>query len=191
MKERKRGREQLQQRNLEDRQSNSRTLPETPHMDSLARNRSTKAENSKMEESGGQTSEEPATKFQADEIHPLLGKPYFHVVLVKSHLNQMVLPTKMHPSVPSAVIPAVLVHQEKRWEMTFNGDHRTHKRFDIGWRTFVNDNNLKAGDACVFELMECNTSNIKFRVQILRGDIPSMLLDRANGETSDTAIVIE
>ena len=59
-------------------------------MDSLARNRSTKAENSKMEESGGQTSEEPATKFQADEIHPLLGKPYFHVVLVKSHLNQMV-----------------------------------------------------------------------------------------------------
>ena len=97
----------------------------------------------------------------------------------------------MHPLVPSAVIPAVLLHQDKKWEMTFIGDHRTHKRFDPGWKTFINDNNLKTGDACVFELMECNTSNIKFRVQILRGDIPFTLLDRVNGETLATAIVID
>lgn len=59
-------------------------------MGSLARDRSTKAENSKMDDSGAQTLEEPATKFQADEIRPLMGKPYFHVVLVRSHLSQMV-----------------------------------------------------------------------------------------------------
>ena len=59
-------------------------------MGSLRRVRSIIAENSKMEESRSQTSGEPATKVQADEIRPLLGKPYFHVVLGGSHLSQLV-----------------------------------------------------------------------------------------------------
>lgn len=97
----------------------------------------------------------------------------------------------MHPLVPSAVTPAVVVYQDKRWEMNFLGGSRAHKRLDTGWRTFVIDNNLKVGDACVLELMEWNTRNIEFRVQILRGDIPSVLLDRVSGETLDTAIRVE
>lgn len=59
-------------------------------MDTLARNGITKAENSNIEEFENKNSEEPATKFQGDKVHPLLGKPYFYVLLAKSHLNQLV-----------------------------------------------------------------------------------------------------
>jgi hypothetical protein len=56
--------------------------------------------------------------------------------------------------------------------MIYNGQNRG-KLFDSnGWGNFVKDNNLKLGDACVFELMEHSKDKIVFEVQILRGNSP-------------------
>ncbi|KAF8412792.1 hypothetical protein HHK36_000762 [Tetracentron sinense] len=133
------------------------------------------------------------TDLQDDEFWPLSGKPYFHCILTKSNVKsgyQLILPVKMHPMLPSALVPVVLTCQNKNWEMLYYGD-RNFKRFDPSWRKFVSDNNLKIGDACVFELMECSSKIIKFRVQILNGEIPFEFLSRVNGETLDSPIVIE
>lgn len=136
------------------------------------------------------------TELEGEETWPLSGKPYFDVILAKSHvrpLYQMGVPTKLHQMIPSLVIPTVLTYRGKNWKMTYYGSARTHKKFDNGWRAFINDNDLNAGDACVFELMECSNKKLVFRVQILRGDIPSEFIDKVSfeGESSDTPIVIE
>lgn len=55
--------------------------------------------------------------------------------------------------------------------MTYNGSS-SFKRLDHGWRDFSIDNNLKAGDACVFQLIDTKDV-VQFKVQILRGDLPS------------------
>lgn len=84
----------------------------------------------------------------------------------------------------------VLTFGDKSWEMTYNGEKR-HKLLDRqSWGAFVDENNLKAGDGLVFELKECNRTQIIFRVQILRGDIPDELLEMAARE-SEKPIVIE
>lgn len=67
--------------------------------------------------------------------------------------------------------------------MRYCGDSSL-KRLDHGWSKFAIDNNLKVGDGCVFELT--NTENIKFRVRILRGEIPTP----AGGQSSDHPILI-
>ena len=76
--------------------------------------------------------------------------------------------------------------------MSYNGASGRFKRF-IGWRAFIDDNNVKVGDACVFELMECCSTKLVFRVQILRGVFPAELLGKVSleGENSDAPIVIE
>lgn len=68
---------------------------------------------------------------------------------------------------------------------------KRNKRFGLQWKTFAIDNKLKVGDACVFELTECSNDCLKFRVQILRGDIPSKFEDNTNSENEDTTIIIE
>ncbi|XP_058730598.1 B3 domain-containing protein Os04g0386900-like [Vicia villosa] len=113
-----------------------------------------------------------------DEIKPLSGKPYFHVVIAKSHVsprNVMVPSGKMCQKLPyDATIPTVLNCRGKSWDMTYNGQNK-FKQFDTtGWRNFVKDNNLKIGDACVFELMENSEEKIVFEVQILRGGFPGI-----------------
>lgn len=73
--------------------------------------------------------------------------------------------------------------------MMYNGANRL-KQFDrSSWGAFVNANDLKAGDGCVFELMECSSAKLVFRVQILRGDIPAELLENCIGE-ADKPIVV-
>ena len=74
--------------------------------------------------------------------------------------------------------------------MVYYGKGQNRKRFDSSWKTFVIDNNLKVGDGCVFELMELSEEKLKFRAQILRGDIPSQFQDSEDGESADTAIFI-
>ena len=90
------------------------------------------------------------------------------------------------------MIPTVLTCRGKNWEMSYNGASGRFKRF-IGWRAFIDDNNVKVGDACVFELMECCSTKLVFRVQILKGDFPAELLDKVNleGESSGAPIVID
>lgn len=53
------------------------------------------------------------------------------------------------------------------------------------------DNKLEIGDACVFELLDYSTQVLKFRVQILRGKIPSKFLNNSkNGLSEDAPIII-
>ncbi|PON72915.1 B3 DNA binding domain containing protein [Trema orientale] len=129
-----------------------------------------------------------------EEFWPLSGKPFFTVILAKSHvhpINRLVLPAKILPLLPSLVVPVVLTNRGKKWDMFYDGTNDNNKRFDSSWRTFANENNLKIGDACVFELEESSTRILVFRVQILRGDIPSELLPRIIGESSASPIVIK
>lgn len=51
----------------------------------------------------------------------------------------------------------------------------------------MNDNNLKIGDCCFFELMD--DMDFTFRVQLLRGDLPAECLN--NGLSSDRPILID
>lgn len=136
------------------------------------------------------------SELQGDEHWPLSGKPYFHLIIGKSSVKpqyQMAVPAKLHEIIPSLVIPTVLTCRGKNWKMSFNGTSARHKKIVSGWRAFVDDNNLKVGDACVFELMECCSTKLIFRIQILRGDIPSELLDKVGfeGESSNAPIVID
>lgn len=101
------------------------------------------------------------------------------------------LPAKIHPVLPSYTIPAVLIYGGKEWNLNCYGTKGSCKRFDGSWRKFAEDNNLKVGDACVFELIEYSSKKLFFRVQILRGDIPPELLQKVVGETEDSPIVIE
>ncbi|KAL0379948.1 UNVERIFIED_CONTAM: B3 domain-containing protein [Sesamum angustifolium] len=94
-----------------------------------------------------------------DDIPYLTGKPFFDVVLAKSHVN----PTYHFFSDTIA-----------NWNLDYIGNC-TNPRFDPKWRKFVIDNNLEIGDACVFELMEHSATNIKFKVHILRGELPPEL----------------
>ncbi|CAK8577343.1 unnamed protein product [Lathyrus sativus] len=117
----------------------------------------------------------PATNMPRGEIKPLSGKPYFHVVISKSHASPrygLGPSSKICQKLPFGEVPTVLNCRGKSWDMTYNGQNK-NKQFDtIGWRNFVKDNNLKVGDGCVFELMENSEEKIVFEVQILGGGFP-------------------
>ncbi|GAU28936.1 hypothetical protein TSUD_59460 [Trifolium subterraneum] len=116
------------------------------------------------------------TNMQTDGIKPLSGKPYFHVIISKTHLRPRyaVGPSgNICSTLPSVAVPTILNCRGKSWEVIYNGQNRC-KQFDSrGWENFVKGNNLKLGDACVFELMEHGEKKIVFEVQILRGDFPN------------------
>ena len=99
--------------------------------------------------------------------------------------------TKLLPPVD---VPVIFTYCGKKWETLYTivpREGRGHSlRTSIRWRKFVTDNNLKEGDACVFELSECSNTLVKIRVQILRGDFPSQLLNGVSGLTSNNPIII-
>ncbi|ONI22065.1 hypothetical protein PRUPE_2G104700 [Prunus persica] len=134
----------------------------------------------------------PVIELEGDEFWPLSGKPFFDVVLTKTNIKrlyQLVVPGKFSATLPSCSIPTVLIFRGKNWEMIYHGSS-SHKRLD-NWRAFAVDNNLKVGDACVFEQLECSSTRLVFRVQILRGDISSEFLDKLGGDNVDAPIVLE
>ncbi|RZC74098.1 hypothetical protein C5167_049573 [Papaver somniferum] len=141
----------------------------------------TKEEHDKMKDD--------TTTDEQDEPYFLTDKPYFHCILAKTQLFNMGIPKSVSQLLPEEEVPVVLSYQNKTWRMKFCGN-RSVKRFDPSWKYFVQDNNLKVGDGCVFELTAHSNECIKFRVQILDGDIPCEFLDRVEGETINHPIVI-
>ncbi|KAJ1386741.1 DNA-binding barrel domain superfamily [Sesbania bispinosa] len=134
----------------------------------------------------------PTTNLQRGGVKPLSGKPYYHVVLSKSHVSPpyvMGPSAKLYSKLPSQVVPTVLKYGGKSWKMTYNGQSTDRKRFTCkGWGKFVEDNCLKVGDACIFELMEKSTEEkVIFQVQILRGDLPFKFHEI--GESAENPIV--
>ncbi|XP_021762272.1 B3 domain-containing protein Os06g0112300-like [Chenopodium quinoa] len=128
-----------------------------------------------------------------EEIEPLSGNPMFHVTLYKSHVSspyQMTIPAAIAHILPHKTAPVTLTRGKKSWETTYFGRHPTHKRFELSsWKEFVVDNKLRVGDVCIFERMTLGDEALKLKVQVLRGDFPSILL--GNDGTSDNPIVVE
>ena len=55
------------------------------------------------------------------------------------------------------------------WTVKFQfwkSETRTRAKFGVGWKAFVQDNNLKVGDVCVLELI--NNIEVAFKVAIFR-----------------------
>ncbi|CAH1429050.1 unnamed protein product [Lactuca virosa] len=134
---------------------------------------------------------------QADAAFwPLSGKPYFYVVLGKliyGRRFQLVIPRELSEKLPTSTVPASIVYHGKVWDLLYHGD-QTKRRFgNEAWGKFVTDNNLVAGDACVFELMEGSLKSriVKFKVQILRSGFPSKLLEKAEGFNMNNPIAID
>lgn len=102
------------------------------------------------------------------------------------------LPAKVCASIPPFTGTLFFTNRGKEWKTPYNvvdQKGRTWKA-SIKWRDFAIDNHLKEGDACVFELTERSNTVIKFRVQILKGDFPSQLLNSVDGVTADKPIVL-
>ncbi|KAG9152284.1 hypothetical protein Leryth_023110 [Lithospermum erythrorhizon] len=122
-----------------------------------------------------------------DEIFPISeNKPFFDIVLAKRNvkpLYRMEFPEEICPLLPSTKVPAVLTCNSKTWETTLIGDRECKKFERDSWRKFVTDNNLKFDDCLVFQIMERCTDEIKFAVQILRGEFPSELEDLVAANT--------
>ncbi|XP_047970048.1 B3 domain-containing protein Os04g0386900-like [Salvia hispanica] len=124
-------------------------------------------------------------------------KDFFDVILSKSHITRphcLLMPKHILPKLPSVTVPLVLRHGDKQWETMYVGDKKK-PRFDYGgWKTFVDDNNLAEGDACIFEVMESSTQILRLGVVILRNtmDLPPALVSKiqSHGKTPETAIEI-
>ncbi|CAN4110488.1 unnamed protein product [Withania somnifera] len=127
------------------------------------------------------------------EYWPVSGKPYVDMILTKTSVKpayNLYLPKKMTNELPSAGAPTVLTCGQKKWDM-FYGGIKSNNRITIGWKEFVDDNNIKEGDGLVLELSECSVSKIHFRVQILRGDFPAELIpEDEEGANSNNPILV-
>ncbi|GAB2216188.1 hypothetical protein Droror1_Dr00023958 [Drosera rotundifolia] len=131
--------------------------------------------------------------FIEPDIEPLTGKPFARLIISKSHAKYyMSLPMKLAKLLPSAMVPVELIRARMSWKMTYEGeDFKNSKRLVAGWKTFVIDNRIEVGDACVLELLESSSELIKFKVQILRCKFPDKLLERISGDTMNSPIIID
>ncbi|CAJ1939706.1 unnamed protein product [Sphenostylis stenocarpa] len=120
------------------------------------------------------------TNLQWDEVKPLSGKLYWHTVLARSNLHSryyMWPPTNVRLKLPSCEVPTTLTCKGKSWDMVYCGQNKQQVFNVAGWKKFAVENCLRIGDACIFELMESSDKKVIFEVQILRGDIPSEILE--------------
>ncbi|PRQ56903.1 putative transcription factor B3-Domain family [Rosa chinensis] len=144
-------------------------------------------------EDSAQSRATPTIELHGDEFWPLSGKPFFDIIFTKSHvkpLYQMEIPAKLNPVLPAgASFPMVLSFGDKSWEMIYNETKRLKLVDRQSWRAFVDDNSLKAGDGCIFELTGCDSTKVVFKVQILRGDIPAELVEKYSSETEKPIII--
>ncbi|KAL8527851.1 hypothetical protein ACS0TY_005611 [Phlomoides rotata] len=124
----------------------------------------------------------------------LTGKnPFFDVVLTNSNLKpyyNMFPPASITSILPLATVPAVLRYGGKNWDSSYMGNAR--KNIRAGWKEFVDDNHLKVGDACIFELMENTGTRLRFRVIIMRNkELPPKWQTRSNDKSVIEVIEID
>ncbi|KAI7741318.1 hypothetical protein M8C21_024840 [Ambrosia artemisiifolia] len=125
-------------------------------------------------------------------------KPYFNVVIKNTHLGKtfrMSIPRGLYEKLPAAKIPAKIVYKGKVWDLFYIGNQGAiNCRFENQtWERFATENKLEVGDVCVFELMQgcSNSTSIKFRLQILKDEFPTELVEKAEGFRSDNPICID
>ncbi|RWV96978.1 hypothetical protein GW17_00040266 [Ensete ventricosum] len=152
-------------------------------------NCSTNGENNHEDDVSSPNPSEPNISDAEEKTIPLSGKPFFSIIMSKTQVQrpyQLSIPKIFWPHLPNTCVALTLHFKKKIWEMRYNGD-QAQRRFDSGWKHFANDNNLKIGDCCFFELMD--DKNFTFRVQLLRGELPAEC--RNNGLSSDRPILID
>ncbi|XP_076906202.1 B3 domain-containing protein Os04g0386900-like [Bidens hawaiensis] len=123
------------------------------------------------------------------------GKPYFYVVIAKSKTKrfQLNFPPELSDKLPNATVPAQIFCRDKVWDLVYIGDQVTKKFGLESWGKFMSENNVTAGDACVFELIEGDTKSsvVKFKVQILKDMFPDELKKKAVGSSLDKPINVD
>lgn len=135
---------------------------------------STLESNNAVPDSASRTTQLHSKFTSDDKIRPLLGSPYFTMIMAKSQIYcpyQLIVPSSFRKYLPFDTVKALLVCRGKTWEIRYCG-RSSLRRFSCGWKKFVEDNNLKVGDGCVFELLD--DKELKFRVQILNGQMPKI-----------------
>ncbi|PKA55716.1 B3 domain-containing protein [Apostasia shenzhenica] len=131
---------------------------------------------------------DPDASFSQAEILPLEGKPYFSLIIGRSQLDKpycVIVPDSIHNFLPESPSVVVLCYQNQEWAVNFNVYANNRKAFVGGWRQFSVDNNLRIGDACVFELIDAK--ELRMRVQILNGQVPA----RSHVGNADIPIIID
>ena len=111
-------------------------------------------------------------------------------------MTAQVIPARLHRHLPAARVPAVLLCRGRSWAASYCGDLKCKKIDTAAWRDFALDNALRVGDACVFELItapaaagsSAASSEVVFRVQVLRGGLPEEITSK--GTTPDEPLVI-
>ncbi|XP_050204745.1 B3 domain-containing transcription factor VRN1-like isoform X2 [Mercurialis annua] len=98
-------------------------------------------------------------------------KPYFIIVMQTSFVD----PEYNSPTIPKTFAGKFLQKDYDNvilkssdggsWSVAYSYSS-SRGRFQVGWRPFVHDNKIEAGDVCAFELM--NGTKIKFKVTIFR-----------------------
>lgn len=103
------------------------------------------------------------------------------------------MPPHIVPICPRRVVPMILTHSGNKWNTSYNGKAKQHKFEASGWRSFVVDNKLELGDACIFEVMEPSTESFRLKVIILRNIeyLPPELETNGDGMTPESAIEID
>lgn len=105
---------------------------------------------------------EEASKFKSSY-------PFFKVLMKPSYVTY----TTMH--IPSSfanrrmtryVGVVTLLYLDKAWPVKMIRNGASTRRFSHGWVTFAKDNALKAGDVCIFELVDRN--DFVFKASIFR-----------------------
>ncbi|CAL1356579.1 unnamed protein product [Linum trigynum] len=118
------------------------------------------------------------------EIRPIVGNPYFHFVVTEGGKRAVVVPKKISDLLPCSAVQVSVACGGKWWRMTYQGNWY-FKRIQDGWPKFVDDNRIRVGDACVFEVLDRGSrgTKVKFAVQILRGNVAG----RVGGRRASTS----
>ncbi|XP_047340347.1 B3 domain-containing protein Os06g0112300-like [Impatiens glandulifera] len=116
---------------------------------------------------------------------PLLGKPFFEVIIGRD------VPKEMNRFLPKDNVRAFLEHGGKRWKIVYYGSDKIKTRFNGNWKTFAIDNNLNLKDVRLFELMDESRSRcIIFRVEIRKGALPMILKQENEDKNFDNNVII-
>ncbi|PIN05880.1 hypothetical protein CDL12_21572 [Handroanthus impetiginosus] len=116
-----------------------------------------------LQQSSEAKDNEEEENYEEDDISYLSGKPFFDVVLGLFHVSpsyQLVI--IIVRELPQATVPVVLRYNCKNWNLSYMGNCSS-PRLDSKWKNFN------------------SSSNIRFKVHILRSDLPPELRAKVDG----------
>ncbi|KAJ3702441.1 hypothetical protein LUZ61_006146 [Rhynchospora tenuis] len=114
----------------------------------------------------------PAQKSRAIELFRRVKPGNKHYVALMTytsvHTGRATVPAKFAcDHLPPENKKAILHYKGHEWPLSITNRKGLYVYFSSGWKKFVNDNNLRTGDVCLFELMK-NDNRVSFKVHISR-----------------------